>query len=363
MKKKELLIGLAFAIAVTLVVNYTSIERIVDLNIGDRPFRSLCFSITWYAVVSYIIYLYYIYSFKLCSNKIKNRYLSFIVIVVGALLLIHGIDELHLIVRDLFELTKSTNDPMKGGKLFALDNHPRYSKFFIREKGLALSKHIIILVLNGLFVYILKLLYINQAMKFKNEQLRVEKIKAEHSALLQQINPHFFFNSLNGLRFLIMKQETEEATSYLNNLTTVFRQIFKHNEKNSYTLKEEVDFVKSYVYMLEKRYEAKFAVHFDIAHAHEECLVPRFSILTLIENIVKHNKISSATPIEVKIYTVDTGELVVENNIVPLFEPVESNGIGLENLNKQYELLINKKIVVQNNAMRFTVKLPLIQTK
>ena len=72
-----------------------------------------------------------------------------------------------------------------------------------------------------------------------------------------QINPHFFFNSLNGLNALIQSGEKQQTLAYLDELSNVFRYILQSNKKELVTLAEELQFVKAYTYLLSVRYEGK----------------------------------------------------------------------------------------------------------
>jgi len=67
------------------------------------------------------------------------------------------------------------------------------------------------------------------------EQLRIENLESRYNALTNQINPHFFFNSLNGLTALIRKKNDETTLEYVNKLSDVFRYILERQESNGYT--------------------------------------------------------------------------------------------------------------------------------
>lgn len=347
MKRKEIFLGILFAIVVTIFMNYSAIDRLstlTDMDRRDPMLDHLYYSMVLAFVVSMLHYVFFTYAFKLLDRKF-SIYLAVGIIVLGAISISYTFGLFDADIRDLM-----------------LPKQPEGTRKFLgrNDTNIMISRHLLVGVLNFLYVYILRLSYQNQEIRIRNEHLKLEKIKAEHNALIQQINPHFFFNSLNGLSYYISSQQTEEAVSYLDNLTTVFRQILKHNDKDIYSLNEEIEFIKSYVYMLQKRYEGKFFVSFEIDSRYESYLLPRLSLLPLVENIIKHNKISSASIINVKVYTNDNSEVVVENNIAPKLEVVESTGIGLTNLDAQYKLLAQKGIEVSDSQGIFRVSLPLI---
>ena len=81
----------------------------------------------------------------------------------------------------------------------------------------------------------------------------------------------------------------------------------------------------------------------------------------LIENAVKHNVVSSVSPLLVELYIDEDHYLVVRNNIIPKLHKEKGSGMGLENIIKRYELLSDRKVVIDNDGMHFTVKIPVIK--
>ena len=94
-------------------------------------------------------------------------------------------------------------------------------------------------------------------MKLEYEKIKVKQLQSSYNALMGQINPHFFFNSLNGLNSLIRAGEQEKTLEYLEGLSNVFRYILQSNHKTLVSLDEELQFVKAYTYLLGVRYEHK----------------------------------------------------------------------------------------------------------
>lgn len=197
-------------------------------------------------------------------------------------------------------------------------------------------------------------------MELEMEQLKTEKIQTSYNALMGQINPHFLFNSLNGLNSLIQNDEKERTLTYLGELSNVFRYILQSNNKETVTLAEELEFVKAYTYLLGVRYEGKL---FFSIQADQKLLLwylPILSILPLIENAVKHNTISKQSPLRIDIYTTADNELIVSNHIQPKIEEDSKGGLGLKNLWGRYRLLTGKDIAISNRNEYFKVTLPLL---
>lgn len=195
------------------------------------------------------------------------------------------------------------------------------------------------------------------------EQLKVENLQSRCEALSNQINPHFFFNSLNGIAVLIRADKKEDSLEFLNQISKVFRYILQVNKENLITLEEEMSFLKSYMYMLEIRHRGNLTFDIAIDPGWMDCRLPTLSLLPLVENVVKHNIIDSRHPMRISIKINRDRELVISNPIQEKLEPVESNHIGLSNLSARYKLLVNSDIKININKEYFTVCLPLINEK
>ena len=223
-----------------------------------------------------------------------------------------------------------------------------------------LIEHIFVLLIIMLSIFLLHLLDKKQEMKLEYEKIKVEKLQNSYNALMGQINPHFFFNSLNGLDSLIRTGEQEKPLEYLEGLSNVFRYILQSDHKTLVTLNEELNFVNAYTYLLSVRYENKLFFSIQVA---EPCLpkkLPILSLLPLIENAVKHNIISMQHPLRIKIYTVSESLLVVSNPIQPKMEDYVCSGIGLKNIQGRYLMLTGENIYIEKSNGYFKVFLPLL---
>lgn len=230
----------------------------------------------------------------------------------------------------------------------------------IRHFGsLILFQFFIMCILATLIGYIY-VLYKEQKKKEQEiEQLKIENLQSRYDALTNQINPHFFFNSLNGLTSLIRKRSDEITLTYVNKLSDVFRYILQSDKKGLVTLEEELEFVNSFRYMMEVRFANKLEYNINVDQAIFASKLPVLSILPLLDNIVVHNMIDSDHIMEVTIHINKDKELVVSNPIYPKLSSPITNGTGLKNLENRFLLLMNKQIRFENNGAIFSVYLPL----
>lgn len=192
----------------------------------------------------------------------------------------------------------------------------------------------------------------------KNEMLMNENIVSKYEALKQQVNPHFLFNSLNSLKSLI-KTDTERSVDFVIRLSDVYRYLLKHGAHGTVALREELDFMNAYIFLLERRYEQNLHIDVDLPEEYLDTMIPPVSLQILVENAVKHNIVSSARPLNVRI-AIEDNCILVENNLQPKYSTEKSEKIGLGTIDNRYRLLTEKRIEVKNEEGKFRVYLPLI---
>ncbi len=195
----------------------------------------------------------------------------------------------------------------------------------------------------------------------ENEKLKHENLTARYNTLVNQINPHFLFNSLNSLSSLVREGKTDDAITYIDRLSDTFRYTIQHEPRMTTTLGEELQFVAAYKYLLEVRYDEKLFIDIDVEEEKLGWLLPTFSIQPLIENAVKHNTITRSKPLHISIRT-EGDRLVVSNPVNPKLEPEKGTGIGLANLSHRWQLLTGREIEITNDGATFSVALPFINT-
>lgn len=225
--------------------------------------------------------------------------------------------------------------------------------------GLLLFQFLVAFILCSLLGYVSQLYQVQRAKEKEIERLKIENLQSRYDALTNQINPHFFFNSLNGLSSLIRKSNEENTIDYLNKLSDVFRYILRSDKKELVTLEEELGFVKAFSYMMEVRFANKLVFNINVPDEFMLTRIPVLSLLPLIDNVAIHNTIDSKHKMEVDIGVNHDMELTVSNPIFPKLIPAESNGTGLLNLENRFWLLMEKKIRIENSGNKFTVYLPL----
>jgi sensor histidine kinase YesM len=225
--------------------------------------------------------------------------------------------------------------------------------------AVAILKCLFVLLLVLLYARTYQLIYQKEDIMLENELLKNENLKARYNTLINQINPHFLFNSLSSLSSLVREGKNDDAVTYIDRLSDTFRYTIQNEPDTTTTLHDELEFVNAYKYLLEVRYDEKLFVDIDVEQGKMEWLLPTFSIQPLIENAVKHNTITRARPLHVSIRT-QGYYLVVSNPINPKLASEKGTGIGLSNLGNRWQLLTGKRIEIINDGATFTVRLPFI---
>ena len=237
--------------------------------------------------------------------------------------------------------------------VFFLQSDPRGATYFI-----VLTKCLFMLVVTLLYARLYMLLKQRQKMVVENERLKNENLSARYNMLMGQINPHFFFNSLNSLSMLVREKDNDRALEYIDQLSYTFRYIIQNGQSSVTTLRDEIAFAEAYAYLFKIRYEDKLFFEFDIADEYMNWTLPALSLQPLIGNAVKHNTITTKNPLRVVIRVVD-GVLEVENQKRAKLDVEPSTGIGLQNLRSRWQIVAGRDIEVVESQERFMVRLPL----
>ncbi len=190
------------------------------------------------------------------------------------------------------------------------------------------------------------------------ERLKIDSLESRCNALTNQINPHFFFNSLNGITSLVRKGDNKQTIGYIDELSDTFRYILQSEKKSLVPLDEELQFVGAYKQIMQVRYANKLNFDIDVHDGDGLCL-PVLSLLPLLENVITHNTIDSEHIMNVSIRLDSNNELSVENPIYPKLNEPATHGTGIKNLGNRFELLLGTKIRVENDGKTFRVVMPL----
>jgi two-component system, LytTR family, sensor kinase len=194
----------------------------------------------------------------------------------------------------------------------------------------------------------------------EKDELQKANLQSRFDSLKGQVNPHFLFNSLNTLSSLISK-DAERAEAFVEEMSTVYRYLLRSNEQELITLKEEINFIHSFVHLLATRFGESFKVNIQIADGYNSYQLPPLTLQMLVENAVKHNVISRDEPLHLHIFTSPDDRLHVNNNLQLKTREVLSEKVGLNNIIERYKILNHNGVEIKDTGDNFTVIVPLIQ--
>jgi len=208
-----------------------------------------------------------------------------------------------------------------------------------------------------LLVFKILILYEETQNKQKRiHQLELETKTAQHQQLKNQINPHFFFNTLNSLSSIVA-ENPEKATDYISYMSKIFRQSLT-DQPDLVTLKNDIEFVEAFIKLQKLRYGAAFEVNFKLSMQAYDKKVLSMGLQTLLENALKHNVIRKDKPLKINIFDKDN-YVWVEHNLQPKQNPVKGENFGLSSLQKRAHWTQQKDVIIQKQNETFSVGLPL----
>lgn len=190
------------------------------------------------------------------------------------------------------------------------------------------------------------------------EKYKKENAEAQFQVLKSQINPHFLFNNLSVLSSLVYKDQ-DKAVEFINQFSKVYRYVMEQNSKELVEIETEMNFIKSYCFLLNIRFGDSFIFKNEINKNCLKKLIPPMSLQILIENTIKHNEVSSENPLYVNL-NCDEEYLIVSNNLQLRKVAEPSSGMGLNNIKSRFKHFSSKEVTISNFENKFIVKLPLI---
>ena len=188
----------------------------------------------------------------------------------------------------------------------------------------------------------------------KIDNLTKEKVKAEIEALQYQINPHFISNTLNSIRLMAMMAKKENIQNMSEALIRFMLNVFK-NKGEMTTIKDEIENLENYVYIMKVRFGDKFNIQYNIEKELEDLFILRMIIQPVIENSILHglSEVSENGLIKISVYTknetllievVDNGEGIKKKEIKNILTAAYASNhqaekcIGLINVDRRIKL-------------------------
>lgn len=188
-------------------------------------------------------------------------------------------------------------------------------------------------------------------------RLKKEKKQAELMHLKSQVNPHFFFNTLNNLYGLI-EEDKGKAQELVLKLSDMMRYSIYEGQKDLVSLQEEIAYLQGYIQLHEMRYHKTIAIQFNINVENDQIQIMPLLFIILLENAFKHGVENLRKDAYVTINLKGTNSEIsfeIENNF-DAEELAKTPGIGLTNLKRRLELSYPKQYNLQTSIVENVYK-------
>lgn len=202
-------------------------------------------------------------------------------------------------------------------------------------------------IINSPLVFMIGFSVLHHVFKLrdKTEKLEKENLESELRFLRAQINPHFFFNTLNSL-YGLTQEKSDRAPEVVLKLSELMSFVLYETDQERIPLSKELKYIKNYIELEEIRYGDRFVCNLSI-HGNTDVLLPPLLMLPFIENSFKHGikHESDKGWVNINMSVLDNRfTLKVENSIGDISTPNENdqNGLGITNVKRRLELLYPK---------------------
>jgi two-component system LytT family sensor kinase len=343
--------GLRYLSRILVLYLFSIIFKSFDLtfihDLGSFNTRSQVFSL-FYILLGLLVWEGAVLLFKYTEKRIVNVHLSGRLVVLCSCLVVYG-----LLSSFVFGFMYAATDILLFNRYEAW--HSFISISYNMNFGTFLF-YMMILSFNGIVFYYKGW----KEYQVQTERLMRENIQAKYDALRNQIDPHFFFNSLSVLTNLVYKS-ADLSADYITQLAKIYRYILDKKFENLVSIQTELDFLESYLFLISIRHQhsIQFSAHIN-EKAKTKGMIPPATLQMLVENAIKHNRFSINEPLVITVKS-EEGYLLVKNQVRKKITPDPFSGIGLENIRKRYELASGQGIEIVQSEEIFTVKIPIIE--
>ena len=188
-------------------------------------------------------------------------------------------------------------------------------------------------------------------------ELKQAKLISDYNSLKDRLNPHFLFNNLSVLKSMI-RYNPADAEVFTQNFTNVYRYVLNSHNQNLVLLKDELDFLDSYIALHKERIGEGLIFDINVNNSLFQKSIPPMSLQLLVENAIKHNIANKLHTLNIRIFS-ENNSIIVENNL-KIKESTYSTKTGLQTLVSQYQLLADTEVIIVKTDDFFKVELPLL---
>ncbi|SDK05327.1 sensor histidine kinase [Natronincola ferrireducens] len=232
----------------------------------------------------------------------------------------------------------------------------------------------------GIISSIILAQYLISQIKVREQKQELKRRETELNALQVQINPHFLYNTLESIRWMAEIDNATEAVDMIMALSELFRRSSK-NPNDLVTVEEEIECLKHYLFIQQKRYGDKFEVAWNVPKNLLKCKMIKFILQPIIENCLEHGiadleeygKITIRACLKEKSinFTIADNGKGIDSNKLELIRNkleginTEKIGIGISNVHERLKLYYGNEYGIEiksceNKGTEITIKLGVI---
>jgi hypothetical protein len=236
-----------------------------------------------------------------------------------------------------------------------LMKEPEFPGVYLLHIGMALLFAFIVGAIYESMYYLQK----NREAITEAEALKKATLQSQYDSLKNQINPHFLFNSLNSLSSLIT-EDKKQAGAFLDELASVYRYLLQEGERELTPLRNEVDFIRSYLFLIQTRFGSAISFDIQVEERFLDDMLPPLTLQTLVENAIRYNVILPEKPLLLTIRVVGGDRLLVMNPVQLKPLRVTAIPIGLGTLTDRFRRLGLPALEIKDDGVAFRVLVPLL---
>ncbi len=279
-------------------------DSLLKLNYKQN-FFSIGFSAKAYSMAKDVKFRYRLFGFDDWSEETDRRFANYTNVPGGDY---------------VFQLQAANNEGIWNEKILELPIHVATAFWATWWFRVSL---VVALALAGYWLYRYRVDQVKKKQQFKSDYEK-KLANVEMSALLAQMNPHFLFNSLNSIDSYIIRNESKQASEYLNNFARLMRLILQNSRSNYISLKDELEALELYMQMESLRFKNKFSYSIAVDENVDtnSIVIPPMLIQPYVENAIWHGLMHRSNGIE---GLVKIGISKKEDDLQCV---IEDNGIG-----------------------------------
>lgn len=197
-----------------------------------------------------------------------------------------------------------------------------------------------------------------KATLLETEQLKKEYLQSQLLGLKSQMRPHFLFNSLNSLSSLI-NENPAQAETFLDEMSKVYRYLLRNNEEQLVKVKDELNFLQSYFYILKARHGDGLDLQINVDDKQKDLFIPPLTLQMLAEAALSYNTISKNSPLVVQIDSSTDDEIrIINNRQKRVMNEADFDTSSIENIINKYKLLSSRHIKFSANEESHQIIVP-----